>query len=425
MSYQDFFEQAMVKQFCSVQVTEKHVIDSSFEVINGKLESFDHYDNTDYQIKAEIEGKTVKINSNYLGEDVLDCLKMQAEATDSKYEDEYLEKGENLPVPPVVSFDVHDEMEQVKKLESVRKKYPQVVKMTSYFDEVYTNTRIVNSNGVDISTDSHLCSFVVEVVIQNEERFTSFDRKILTTNKEEISIQDFAREVIEKGMLGIHQEKLETGKYDIVLDSNVAGNILRHLIPMASALNIRKKVSCFENRLNQKIFNSKITIVEDPTNSNYPGYCLFDDEGVRTTNKMVVEKGVLKTYFYNIKEAKIEKIPSTGNGYGEIETRNMILLPREKSLEDLFRSMKNGIYIVDFMGASGTSINTVNGDISLQIFGFLIKDGKIVSGIEPAVMTTTIFELFSHVEEVGADLIFTRQSAASPSLYIQDISIAG
>ena len=368
MSYKDFFEKAKVKQFHSVQVTEKHVVDSSFEVINGKLESFDNYDNTDYQIKAEIDGKTVKINSNYLGEDVLDSLKMQIEATDSKYEDEYLEKSENLPVPLALSFDVHEEMEQVKALESVRKKYSQVVKMTSYFDEIYTNTRIVNSNGVDISTDSHLCSFALEVVIQNGERFTSFDRKILTTNKKDISIENFAREVIEKGILGIHQEKLETKKYDIVLDSSVAGNILRHLIPMASASNIRKKVSCFENRLNQKIFSNKITIVEDPTNSNYPGYRLFDDEGVRTTNKTVVEEGALKTYFYNIKEAKIQKIPSTGNGYGEIETRSMILIPGEKSLDELLHSMRNGIYIVDFMGASGTSINTVNGDISLQVF---------------------------------------------------------
>ena len=40
-------------------------------------------------------------------------------------------------------------------------------------------------------------------------------------------------------------------------------------------------------------------------------------------------------------------------------------------------------------------------------------------------MTTTIFELFSHVEEIGKDLNFTRESVASPSLYVRDISIAG
>ena len=425
MNYEDFFQKSKEKKFDSIQVTEKHIIDSSVEIINGELESFDDYDNVDYHIKAESQGKTVKAVTNYLGEEVLNSLMVQLEFNDSKYEDEYLEVTENLPVPEVISFDISEEIKQLKNLESIRKDYPQVVKMTSYFDENYTNTRIVNSDGVDISTDSHLCRFSVEVVIQNGEKFTSFDRQILMTNKKEIPIRKLVEEVIKMGILGSNQKKLETKKYDIVLDSSVMGNILRHLVSMASAFSIRKKISCFENQLNQKIFSDKITILEDPINPHYPGYRLFDDEGVRTFPKTVVEEGFLKTYFYNIKEAKIQNISSTGNGYEGIDTRNMILVPGEKDLEELLHSMGDGIYIVDYMGASGTSINPLNGDISLQVFGFLVENGKIVSGIETSIMTTTIFELFSHVEEIGKDLNFTRESVASPSLYVRDISIAG
>ena len=87
-------------------------------------------------------------------------------------------------------------------------------------------------------------------------------------------------------------------------------------------------------------------------------------------------------------------------------------------------AMKNGIYITDYMGASNTSINVVNGQISLQIFGFLVEDGKIVKGIEPSIMTTTIFELLNNIEEIGSDLTFTNTQVASPSIYIKDISIA-
>ena len=76
------------------------------------------------------------------------------------------------------------------------------------------------------------------------------------------------------------------------------------------------------------------------------------------------------------------------------------------------------------MGASGSSINSVNGSISIQIFGFLVKNGKIVSRIEPAIMTTTIFELLKNIEGISSELIFTNNSSASPSLLIKDISIA-
>ena len=193
---------------------------------------------------------------------------------------------------------------------------------------------------------------------------------------------------------------------------------------MISAYNVRNRITCLEKMINKKIFNNKITIIEDPKNNKYPGVRLFDDEGCETQKKTIVEKGVLKTFLYNIKEAKLKRKKSTGNGYQDVTTRNMYLVPGKKSLEELMKDLKDGIYITDYMGASGTSINTVNGQISLQIFGFLIKDGKIVSGIEPSIMTTTIFELLTNVKEIGNDLQFTNLHAASPSLYIKDISIA-
>ena len=151
---------------------------------------------------------------------------------------------------------------------------------------------------------------------------------------------------------------------------------------------------------------------------------LFDDEGTLTKKKTIIENGVLKNYLYNIKEAKLKNIESTANGYGNISTKNMYVKEGNKSLDELFKDMKDGIYITDYMGSSTDSINTVNGDISLQIFGFIVKDGKIIKGIEPCIMTTTIFELLSNIESIGNDLIFTNTTMASPSIYIKDISIA-
>ena len=102
----------------------------------------------------------------------------------------------------------------------------------------------------------------------------------------------------------------------------------------------------------------------------------------------------------------------------------MYILPGKIKEEDMIKKVEDGIYITDYMGASGTSINTVNGAISLQIFGFRIKQGKIVSGIEPAIMTTTIFECFNNIKEIGKELVFINTDSASPALLIEDISVA-
>ena len=151
---------------------------------------------------------------------------------------------------------------------------------------------------------------------------------------------------------------------------------------------------------------------------------MFDDEGTETKTKLVVENGILKTFFSNIKEAKINNSKSTGNGYGNISTRNMYLKPSTEKYDEIFAKLKDGIYITDYMGSSNTAISTTTGNISIQIFGFIVKNGKIKCGFNPSIMTTTIFELFNSVKLIGDTIEFTNKKAASPLLLVENISIA-
>ena len=77
------------------------------------------------------------------------------------------------------------------------------------------------------------------------------------------------------------------------------------------------------------------------------------------------------------------------------------------------------------MGSIGSSIKCSSGSITMQVFGYIIENGKLKSGFSPAVLTSTIFELLTNIENIGEDLNFSSLTAASPSLYIKDISIAG
>ena len=194
---------------------------------------------------------------------------------------------------------------------------------------------------------------------------------------------------------------------------------------MLSAELIHQKKSCLENKLNEKVFSNKLTILEEPRNKDYPGYIIFDKEGTPTSNKELIKNGVVKSYLYDIKEAKVDKISSTGNKYNGIAGRNMYIVPGDKKLEDLLKTIENGIYITHYMGSMGSSINTTSGNISMQIFGYIIENGQLICGFEPAVLTTSIFELLSNIEEIGNDLKFIMRSSASPSLYIKSISVAG
>lgn len=424
MTYQEFFALAKQRKINNIQITEKTNIGSSFELINGKLNSYNDSHNINYFIKAEVENKTIKYHTEYLTEEILDDLIICAKNTDSAYEDDYLKNVENIPKEKIIDFDVSNELKELKSCSELRKKYSEIDKLTICFSEDYTNTRIINSNLVDISTSSHLCQIYAEAVAENDGNYTSFNQELLETNKQKIDFSKFIENILEKTIIEMNKEKLESKKYNLIIDSAVAGSILSNIATMLSATNIREKTSCLENKLNTKVFSDKLTIIEDPCNKNYPGYRLFDDEGTTTYKKIIVNKGVIETELSNIKEAKIKDINSTGNSYNGIGTKNMYIVPGNKNITELLKKLKDGIYITDYMGAIGTSINTITGNISLQIFGFKVEDGKIVSGIEPCIMSTSIFELLSNISEIGNDLQFTMTSSASPSLLINNISIA-
>lgn len=425
MTSKTFFQKAKAKGIENIQIVETTENTGQMELINKELETFEISNHTGYQIKAEYNGKTVKASSDYLDESILDTIIMKATYTDSKYQDDYLtDKTHNNKIDDMPQIDISNELDVLKELDDIRKDYPEVNNLTLSYSEIYEKKRIVNSNGVDIETACHLYEFVPEIVTKEKDSTTSYDRVYLKTNKDSLNMKDNLIKDIKMALKQTKKEKLKTQKYDIIVDSTVMKSILSNFIDMLSATNIRQKISCLEGKLNEKVFSDKLTIIEDPKNDDYPGATIFDDEGTETEKKEIIKDGVLKTYLYNIKEAKEQNQKTTGNGYSSISTRNMYIKPGDKTLEEMMKKLKNGIYITDCMGSMNTAINPNTGNISLQIFGFIIENGEIKCGFEPSVMTTTIFELLSNIEEIENQVTFIKQSVGSPCLLVKDISIA-
>lgn len=425
MTSKTFFQKAKAKGIENIQIVETTENTGQMELINKELETFEISNHTGYQIKAEYNGKTVKAASDYLDESILDTIIMKATYTDSKYQDDYLtDKSHNNKMDDMPQIDISNELDVLKELDDIRKDYPEVNNLTLSYSEIYEKKRIVNSNGVDIETACHLYEFVPEIVTKEKDSTTSYDRVYLKTNKDSLNMKDNLIKDIKMALKQTKKEKLKTQKYDIIVDSTVMKSILSNFIDMLSATNIRQKISCLEGKLNEKVFSDKLTIIEDPKNDDYPGATIFDDEGTETEKKEIIKDGVLKTYLYNIKEAKEQNQKTTGNGYSSISTRNMYIKPGDKTLEEMMKKLKNGIYITDCMGSMNTAINPNTGNISLQIFGFIIENGEIKCGFEPSVMTTTIFELLSNIEEIENQVTFIKRSVGSPCLLVKDISIA-
>lgn len=425
MNYQEFFDRAKARQIKNIQITETTTNNSDIEIKNKNLEAYNINSTIIYDVKAEYNNRTVKLTTEYLNDEILDLIITKGTYIDSCYQDEYLNNvNENNETKLSKIEPMEDIKNRLYKLDEIRLRKKYIKELTTYYIENEIKLRIINSNGVDISTVSHLYKFIVAFVLDNNKEIISYDKTYLTTSYQELEMEKYVDELYEEAKKMLIKEKLETKKYNIILSSSVAGNILSHLGQMVSASEIRQKISCLENKLNEKVFSEKVTVIEDPTNKKYPGFTMFDEEGTKTYKKDIIKNGVLKTYLYNLKEAKEAHVKSTGNGYGAIKTRNMYIKPGKKNKKEVLETLQNGLYVTDYMGASGTSIDCNTGNISLQVFGFVVENGKIKNGFEACVMTTNIFELLTNIEEIANNLEFSKVSSASPDLLIKNISIA-
>ena len=425
MTYQKLFLLAKSKGFDNIQVTKKTKKENSIYLINTKIEDYTDCEKITYTVKAEKNGKTEQVYTEYLDETIIDLLLEKIEETDSKYEDAYLEVKKNNTIDEKINLNITKEIELLRDLNSLTKEYENVQSLETAYSDIYTKTRIVNNKGVDIATSSRNYELYVEASAKENDKIATYSESTLVSENKDIDFKRIIENALKLSTLGTKKKRLENKKYNIVLNNKVSSFILNELQKMLSAEAVHQKKTCLENKKGEKLFSDKLTIVEEPLNKNYPGYTIFDKEGTNTINKTLIEKGTIKNYLYDIKEAIIDKVESTGNKYNGIGTRNMFITPGTKTLEELFIEMKDGIYITNYLGSMGASINISSGHISFQVFGYIVENGKLVSGFEPAVITTSLFELFSNIEEIGKDLKFSSRAAAAPSLYIKEISISG
>jgi len=194
--------------------------------------------------------------------------------------------------------------------------------------------------------------------------------------------------------------------------------------------NVNKGKSMLKDKLNEVVASNKLTLIEDPLNKELSFlYRNFDDEGVATYKKNIIEKGVLKTYLYDIEAAKRAKVEPTGNGYRSsngirISTGLLEVKPGKNSLEEVMKKANNGIYIEELIGLHA-GINALSGDFSLQSTGYLFENGKRTQTVNLITTAGNLFDLLKDIVSIANDSKYTLSGIKSPSVLVKSLSISG
>lgn len=222
--------------------------------------------------------------------------------------------------------------------------------------------------------------------------------------------------------------KVRSAVVPVVLDPRVASFLLGDVFGAASGGSIFRRSSYLIDKIGQQITSPMITIVDDAILMDGVASRPFDAEGVKSSNVVVVEKGVLKQYVCDSYSARRLKLKPTGNaarsyqGNPNVGSTNLFVKNGDTSPADIIKSVKSGLYL-DRVGGQG--LNSTTGDFSMGANGQWIENGEITHAVQEITVAGNVLKVLSNVKAVGNDLNFKLGTTASPTLLIGEMTVGG
>jgi PmbA protein len=212
--------------------------------------------------------------------------------------------------------------------------------------------------------------------------------------------------------------KIETIQVPVLFEAPLATGLLGHFVSAVSGGNLYRKSTFLLDSLGKQVFPSGVTIAERPHLPKGLASSAFDEEGVATKTRNVVEAGVLRGYFLGTYSGRKLGMRSTGNAGGN---HNLILEPGALNLEGLLKRMGRGLLVTELLGMG---VNMVTGDYSRGAAGFWVEDGAIDHPVEEVTIASNLKDMFLGIDAVGNDVV-VRGSRMSGSVLIGRMTIAG
>jgi len=209
----------------------------------------------------------------------------------------------------------------------------------------------------------------------------------------------------------------------VILDPQAGWTLFYRFYTGVNGENILKGVSPLAGKVGERIFSPKLSILDDPTLDYLPGSIPVDDEGVLTSRKILVEKGVLKGFIFDLFTASGYGTSSTGNGLKhtmwmkgmEFPPRpnftTLFCQPGNLTVKEMITSLEEGILIEEVLGFH--SGNILAGDFSVNVgMGYLIKNGKPRGRVGGCMVSGNIYSLFND------DITLSKECEAIGRYYI-------
>ena len=230
------------------------------------------------------------------------------------------------------------------------------------------------------------------------------------------------RYAAERALARLKSRKIPTTQCPVLFESPLAAGLLGGFVHAVSGGALYRKSTFLLDCLGKPAFPKHIDVAEDPHLRKGKGSAPFDEEGVKTSARQVVNAGRVEGYFLSTYSARKLGMRTTGNAGG---SHNLVMTSRRTragdDLDAMLRKLGRGLFVTELMGQG---VNYVTGDYSRGASGFWVENGRIAFPVEEITIAGNLKTMLMGIEAVGADA-YNYGAKTVGSILVNRMKVAG
>ncbi|NLA15673.1 MAG: TldD/PmbA family protein [Bacteroidales bacterium] len=431
-------QSALNKGASAVRITAIREVSNEFTVLNDSLEKIQSATDSVIQIHLFADGRYGTCTTNKkdsagidrLLDHTLTSVRLLAKDPFRKLVPAKV-RYEGSPIQ--IAFQGPLKTETKKELlfsctNAVLGKNPALINVSATLADRRRWIHIEDSSGLDCTSDETWYSIFAECSVKGSDHTRPSDWDVIggitpaALGLEDCStphsslVGECAVKALKRALDKRNPQKISSGRYLVLVENRAASTLLAPIIQALSGASLQQKNSFLLNQLGQRIASPVLTLTDDPHRKELPGCRFFDNEGLATKKRTVIDAGILNTFYLDTYYAGKMKMPCT------VSSPSVLTLTgTEDNLLSLAGQMNNGLVVTGF---NGGNCNPVTGDFSYGIEGFYVENGQFSFPVNEMVMTGNMTELWNHLIMAGNDAL-TTSSWLTPSLLFEHVELAG
>ncbi len=319
------------------------------------------------------------------------------------------------PLDPLGSLDSDEKIRLLEKLEGLcRALDPRVTQVMAHLGGEYEVVLISRADGKLAADVRPLVRLSVQVIAEGGGRremgFSGGGGRSDYSHFSDAVLKTYAQQAVSQALVNLESKPAPAGTMTVVLGPGWPGILLHEAIGhgLEGDFN-RKGSSAFAGRIGQRVASPGVTVVDDGTLPDRRGSLTVDDEGNPTRRTVLIEDGILRGYMQDSLNARLMKMPVTGNARRESfahltmpRMTNTFMLAGTRDPQEIIRSVEKGLYAVNF---GGGQVDITSGKFVFSAAeAYMIEKGKVTYPVKGATLIGNGPDALTRVSMIGNDM---------------------